>query len=155
MLKYYSVSTLLTFSVIIRSTHCFPVRGSVHLSRILCFPPFKLKVRILQRVTINVKAYVNESKDSGLYLGRMFHSDHYFCGITRHQVHRSAHALHHFTLRQTHGTCQTKQVKTYDMFISDDTIKYSMKIVLESSSWPDLHTWKPALLPAWSDQCDH
>ncbi len=45
---------LLTFSVIIRSTHCFPVRGSVHFSKILCFPPFKCTVQILHRVTRNV-----------------------------------------------------------------------------------------------------
>lgn len=43
----YKKEVLLTFSVIIRSTHCFPVRGSVHLSKILCFPPFKYKVQTL------------------------------------------------------------------------------------------------------------
>lgn len=28
-----------TFSVIIRSTHCFPVNGNEHSSKILCVPP--------------------------------------------------------------------------------------------------------------------
>lgn len=29
-----------TFSVMMRSTHCFPVKGRLHLSNILCFPPW-------------------------------------------------------------------------------------------------------------------
>lgn len=41
-LKYIrSYRGVQTFSVMIRSTHCFPVKGRLHFSRILCLPPWE------------------------------------------------------------------------------------------------------------------
>ena len=100
-----------------RSTTLLPVKGSVHSSRILCFPCTGTLqtelIHLLNRCSSNSSHVVcfltwpmiSHNANTRyihiiIHLGRVLHSDDNLSVWTRDKVHSSTHAFHHFTLKE-------------------------------------------------------